>query len=122
MKQNQVVRAYKALKKLANQELPIKISCKIHRLMVSIRPAWDFQLNEEEKILRRLNPQTMENGVLQFNSPEDAKEFRDKLDEIGSMDADDMDLHPIQIPIPDGAVISANDLEALEGFVDFVEE
>ena len=122
MKQNQVIRAYNAMKKLANQELPIKISCKIHRLMVSIRPAWDFQLNEEDKILRRLNPTTLENGALQFNSPEDAKEFRDKLDEIGNMDTEDMDLHPIQLPIPEGALISANDLEALEGFVEFVEE
>lgn len=122
MKQHEIIQAYKALRKLANQELPIKAACKIHRLMVSIRPVWDFQREEEDKILRRLKPDVVEGGGLKFKTVEEAQQFRDRMEELANMDAECMGASPITIPMPEGARLAASDIEALEGFVEFAEE
>ena len=121
MKQNKLVRAYKSLNKLANQELPITIACKVHRLIVSIRPAWEFQVSEEEKILGRLKPEVLTGGDLQVKSVEEAQEFKTRAKEIGDIDVDDITIVPIAIPANIDAALTPNDIEALDGFIEFTE-
>lgn len=121
MKQFTIIRAYKALKKLGEQELPIKTACKVHRLMVSLRPVWEFQVQEEEKIISRLQP-GMNGGDLQFKTPEEAQEFRDRLRELNEMEVDDLAFTPVSVPVPEDALLTANDIDALDGFISFVEE
>ena len=122
MKQRQIIRAYKSMKKLADQDLPIKTAYRIHRMMMSMGPAWEFQREEEDKILRKLKPKVMENGRLEFSSPEDAQAFKNKLEEIGGMEAEGAEIHPIKMNMPDGTILSANDIDALTGFIEFTEE
>ena len=122
MKQHQIIRAYKSMKKLADQDLPIKTAYRIHRMMMGMGPAWEFQREEEDKILRKLKPKVMENGRLEFSSPEDAQAFKNKLEEIGGMEAEGVDVEPIAMQIPNGAILSANDIDSLTGFIEFTEE
>lgn len=130
MKQAQIIRAMQALNNLAAQALPIKAACAIHRMRVTLRPAWDFQHEEEEKMLARLKPTFDQAGNLDFKTPDDAQEFRDKIAELGEMDAEGNTLpggntiQPVALPVRtlDGIQITANEVEALEGFVTFTEE
>ena len=122
MKQYEAIRAYKALQKLENQLLPIRTARAIHRMMVSIRPAWEFQKAEEEKILRRLRPEALPDGKLKFKTPEEARAFRDRMEELDNLDAEGADTAPLQIPLPEDAFLAASDIEALEGFIQFTGE
>jgi hypothetical protein len=121
MKQGALIQAYKALQKLAGQELPIKIACAIHRQIVAIRPAWEFQIEEERKIIGRLGPDVQPNGDLQFKSTEDAVEFKSRMGEIADMDVDDVRIDTIILPDSLDAFLTARDIEALDGFVNFSE-
>ena len=121
MKQDALIQAYKALQKLAGQELPIKIACAIHRQIVAIRPAWEFQLEEERKIIGRLGPEVQQNGDLQFKTVEDAGAFRARMLEIAGMDVEDIRIDPIILPDSLDAILTVKDIEALDGFITFAE-
>lgn len=130
MKQETIIRAMKALNTLAAQSLPIKSACAIHRLRAQLRPAWDFQQQEEDKMLGKLQPTVDQDGNLNFKTPEDAQKYRGLLKELGAMDAEGNTLPegftipPVALPVRtlDGIQITANEVEALEGFVTFTEE
>ena len=122
MKQGKIIQAMKALNTLAAQALPIKTACAIHRMRVALRPAWEFQQEEEEKLLSRLHPMLNSNGSLDFKTPKDAQEFREKLKELADMEADGIAIQPINVATMEGIKLSANDIEALDGFVSFTEE
>jgi len=130
MKQVQIIKAMQALNNLAAQALPIKSACAIHRLRVQLRPAWDFQQEEEDKLLGKLKPTIDPDGNLDFKTPEDAQKYRELLKELGAMDAEGNTLpegftiQPVTLPLRamDGIQITANEVEALEGFVTFMEE
>lgn len=130
MKQETIIRAMKALNTLAAQSLPIKAACAIHRMRTQLRPAWDFQREEEEKLIARLQPAIDQAGTLTFATPEDAQIFRDKIAEMNEMDAEGntlpegVPIHAVVLPVSalNGIQITANDVAALEGFVSFTED
>lgn len=121
MKQGNIVQAYRALQKLTAETLPIKIACKLHRLKVQLRTAWDFQLEEEGKLIAKLRPREEQDGSLTFQNKEDCKLFRDQLAALADMDADDVKFDRVEMPMLEDISLSANDVEALEGFVAFTE-
>ena len=120
MKQGQIIKAYKAINNLAAQPLPLREAYALHKLRAALRPTWDFQQQEEEKEIRRLEPQFEQNGDLLFKSPDDAAAFRAKLKELEENDVE-MEYEPAKVRMADGAVLSMNDIEALGGFVEFTE-
>lgn len=120
MKQGTIIRAYKALSKLAAEPLPIKTACAVHRLRVAMRPTWEFQQEEEQKEINRLKPQVEQNGDLLFQSPEDARVFRDKLKELEENEVE-LSADVVKMPMLPEITISADDVDALEGFVEFTE-
>jgi hypothetical protein len=46
MKQFKVIRAYKALTKLGQQDLPIKLAFDLFKIKQALQPQWDFQVDE----------------------------------------------------------------------------
>lgn len=129
MKQVQIIKAMQALNSLAAKALPIKEACAIHRLRVQLRPAWEFQQEEEDKLLSQLQPTLNEQGEMVFKSTQDAQKYRGLLKELGAMDAEGNTLpegftiQPVALSVCalDGIQITANEVEALEGFVTFEE-
>lgn len=119
MKQGDIIKAYKALQKLTAEPLPIKIACKLHRLKVQLRTAWDFQREEEDKLIMKLRPEAQPDGRLTFQSEADCKLFKDQLAALADMDADDVKYDAVELPELADVRLSADDVEALEGFVSF---
>ena len=117
MKQSVIIKAYKVLIKLGQQDLPIGLAYDLFKIKQKLQPQWEFQVNEESKMSAgaTVNP----DGSITFSSPEAAAAFRDKLKQIGDMDVD-LKVNPASIPLSTpGLALSMDDIEALDCFVQF---
>ena len=121
MKQGKIIDAYKALSKLASYQLPIKTAYQLHKLRAALKSAWDFQCEEEGKLIERLRPAVDADGNLTFATMEDKQEFLRVQNEIAEQEQE-IDYQPVVIGFSDGITLSANDIDALDGFVTFGEE
>lgn len=119
MTHKKVITAYKVLEKMSKQTLPIKEAYALHKLRGKLKTAFDFQVEQEERLIEKLNPK-IENGSLFFQNVDDAQEWQDEMIAVGNMESD-IEFEPIKISINDDLQISLDDIDALEGFVDFVE-
>lgn len=117
MKQFKVIKAYKALTKLGQQDLPIKLAFDLFKIKQALQPQWDFQLDEENKLAA--NAKVNADGSVTFDSPEAAEAFRQKLKELSNIDVD-LKVKPVQIPLSiPGLTLSMDDIDALDCFVQF---
>lgn len=121
MKQGKIIDAYKALNKLASCQLPIKTAYQLHKLRTALKSAWDFQCEEEGKLLERLHPVADADGNLTFATMEGKKEFLRVQHELSEHEQE-IDFQPVTVGFSDGITLSANDIDALDGFVTFVED
>lgn len=120
MKQGKIIDAYKALNKLASCQLPIKTAYQIHKLRTALKSAWDFQCEEEGKLIERLHPVADADGNLTFKNMEDKKEFLRVQHELSEHEQE-IDFQPVTVGLLDGITLSANDIDMLDGFVTFGE-
>ena len=120
MKQGKIIDAYKALNKLASCQLQIKTAYQLHKLRAALKSAWDFQCEEEGKLIERLNPTATADGNLQFKCMEDKQEFLRIQKELAEQEQE-IDYQPVAIGFSDGITLSANDIDMLDGFVTFGE-
>lgn len=118
MKQGKIIDAYKALNKLSAYSLPIKTAYALHNLRTALKSAWDFQCEEEEKLIARLRPAADEDGNLTFANMEGKKEFLRVQHELCEQEQE-IDFRPVTVGLLDGISMSANDIDALDGFVTF---
>ena len=117
MKQFKVIKAYKALTKLGQQDLPIKLAFDLFKIKQALQPQWDFQLDEENKLAA--NAKVNADGSVTFDSPETAEAFRQKLKELSDIDVD-LKITPARIPLSiPGLTLSMDDIDALDCFVQF---
>lgn len=117
MKQFKVIKAYKALTKLGQQDLPIKLAFDLFKIKQALQPQWDFQLDEENKLTA--SAKVNADGSVTFESQEAAAAFRQRLKELSDIDVD-LKVKPVQIPISiPGLTLSMDDVDALDCFVQF---
>lgn len=121
MKQGKIIDAYKVLNKLSSCPLPIKVAYAIHKLRTVLKPAWDFQCEEEGKLIDWLNPSVTDSGDLMFKNWDDKQEFLRVQNEIAEQEQE-IDFQPVTVGMLEGITLSANDIDALDGFVTFKEE
>ena len=117
MKQSTIIKAYKALIKLGQQDLPIRLAFDLFKIKQALQPQWDFQIDSETKAIAgaTVNP----DGTVSFGSTEAAAVFSGKLKELGDMDID-LKVNPIKIPLSTpGLTLSMDDIEALDCFIQF---
>lgn len=113
MKHETVIKAMHALNRLAGKDLPVKSACAVHRLRVLLRPVWEFHQEEETKLMRRL----MRDGA--FIDDAAREEWNKRIEEMSQLEAEGLEITPIALPLPEDVTITANDVDALEGFVNF---
>lgn len=120
MKQGKIIDAYKALNKLASCQLPIKTAYQLHKLRAALKSVWDFQCEEEGKLIERLRPAVDADGNLTFAAMEDKKEFLRVQHELSEHEQE-IDFQPVTVGLLDGITLSVHDIDALDGFVTFEE-
>ena len=117
MKQFKIIKAYKALTKLGQQDLPIKLAFDLFKIKQALQPQWDFQVDEETKLTA--SAKINADGSVTFESPEAAAAFRQRLKELSDIDVD-LKVKPVQTPISiPGLTLSMDDVDALDCFVQF---
>ena len=117
MKQFRIIKAYKALTKLGQQDLPIKLAFDLFKIKQALQPQWDFQLDEENKLTA--SAKVNADGSVTFDTPEAAEMFRQRLKDLSDIDVD-LKVKPVQIPLSiPGLTLSMDDIDALDCFVQF---
>ncbi len=117
MKQAAIIKAYRAINKLGQQDLPIKLAFDLFKIKQALQPQWDFQVDEENKLA--VNAKVNADGSVTFDSPEAAEAFRQKLKELSDIDVD-LKITPARIPLSiPGLTLSMDDIDALDCFVQF---
>lgn len=117
MKQATIIKAYRAINKLGQQDLPIKLAFDLFQIKRALQPHWDFQLDEENKLTA--SAKVNADGSVTFDSPEAAEAFRQKLKELSDIDVD-LKITPARIPLSiPGLTLSMDDIDALDCFVQF---
>jgi hypothetical protein len=117
MKQSQIVDAYKVIQKYEQKELPLKISLAFFKLKRKLQDQWDFEVQEENKIVEKYHPR-QEGSNLVFDRPEDRIGFTKDLADLMEMEVD-YDEQKIDIDIGDSLMLSVSDIEALDEFITF---
>lgn len=117
MKQFRIIKAYKALTKLGQQDLPIRLAFDLFKIKQALQPQWDFQLDEENKLTA--SAKVNADGTVTFDTPEAAEMFRQKLKDLSDIDVD-LKITPARIPLSiPGLTLSMDDIDALDCFVQF---
>ena len=136
MKQGNIISAYKTLRRMSALPLPLGVAYKLHKLKTSLQTQWDFQLEQEETILKDCNGQADYTGAVHFaddppkgveaNETNDygkgRKEFDKRMTELSSMEVDTT-FTPVNLAADTpGLKLSIDDLASLEGFVNIQDE
>ena len=129
MKQGKIIQAYKALDKLMIQETPLQIALKLFEMREKLRPSWEFQIGEEEKLQKKYTSINFVDFSVSWENGND-EDKKLKIAELSACEKDiqalaDLDrileIEPIQIPAESVSVkIAGKDIEALKGFVEFI--
>lgn len=129
MKQGEAIRAYKSAMDLNRQKLSSGITArKVFLLVKALRPAWDFQMQEEQKVFvshEMYDPSI--NGIkipkeepARSEAIKEATEISEELKAISELDFDiefekfDLDFERENIQI------SGEDIGNLEPFINFI--
>lgn len=127
MKQSQCVQAYIALSKIMEQDTSLLTARKVFSMVHLLQPSWDFQGQQERKIIERHPDVDPRNSSV--TCPTDNKEEADRLlaeldsytkelEELGQMEQN-LKIEPFSIPLSENIKIAGKDIKALEGFVTF---
>lgn len=120
MKQGTIVRACMALTHLMDERMPIRTAYELHRLRRQLAPAWDFQAEREQAMLKEMQPERAGDNGLRFRSVEDARRWAAELAELEQMDVE-LDFTPVRVAMAEGMTMTPADVGALDGFVIFEE-
>lgn len=125
MKQKDIIKAFHALQKYEEKDLPIRISYSLFKVKKLIEDHVEFQLNAEQEIFQKYKPTSNEDGSLKFKSEEQAREFAQefssKIDEIGEIEVEPDLKNKPKISLDQMVDMSIEDIEALEPFIEFTE-
>lgn len=113
MNQGKVILAIKALDKLKNQQMPLQLSYKVYKLRKELQTHWDWQVEKEMELLERFGEPADNGMVVKQDSRAD---FNSALNFISFTEVE-QDWTPIRIPMSTELKISAEDIDALDGFI-----
>lgn len=126
VKQSTIIRAYKVIDSFTGKKMSVSISHKLWTIKRALQPHWDFQAEKEREVMGKYEPQVDENGNLQFKSEEAQKacmqEFGKTCAELADLDVDLGDFKKVIIHLDDKIDLSMDDIDALQDFVEFVDE
>lgn len=121
MKQIQLVEAYKTLKKMANIPMDITTSFKLMKLKKRLEEYYQFEEQEEMKMFNEFHGELINDGrSMQFPTQEDANAFSKKWQELKDMEVE-IEIEPIPVMLDQDIRLTIQDMEALDGFIQFIE-
>lgn len=120
MIQNNITKSYNALKRLSEMKLPMKKAYELYGVIKDVEELFQMGLNEEKALIDEYKGVISNDGSITFPTPEDAKEWRDKVAKLEAREIE-WDHKPVTLTEEDmdSQTISVADMGDLEGFVIF---
>lgn len=130
MTQFEAVKAYMSLRTLNAQRTSGRVAKKIFDLMNKLKPLWEFQTQEEQKLFEKypfLDPQTMRLNLGDSEMDADeklqlTKEIKQAFDELSGAELDEKEFEPYKFEIDlenEDLKLSGEDIANLSPFVTF---
>lgn len=117
MKQAQIVTAYNIINKLSDKKINLSTAFQIYKLKNKLKEYYDFQFEEEKKLLDLYNG-IIDNGSLNFSNQEDANKFVEEMQKIADIEQD-LEISPVLLSCSENIQLSVNEIKQLEGFIVF---
>lgn len=120
MKQYQINKAYSALSRLANMQLPVRDSRNLYMLSKQLDDAYNFELEQEKKLIEKYHGVFTKDGGVTFANSDDANGFGAELKELNNLEVE-VEFDPVVIDCDamGDQRISPFDVACLDGFVMF---
>lgn len=115
--QGKAIQAYKVIEKLSGGNMPLPVAYKFFKMRKALMPQYEFQIEEERKLLEKCGA-IHQDGSWMFESEQGKNEFIELLDKIGKIEVD-VDMEKQSISLDTNIELSIEDMEALDGFVNF---
>ena len=113
MKQRNAVLAYKMLATMGTR-VSGETAFALYGLKKKLKEIVDFQSEEEVKIVQKYGGEIAENGLVVIK--ENRKEFMEEWEKLGDLECE---IEKISIPISQVPDIKLDEIEALDGFINF---
>lgn len=117
MKQAQIVTAYNIINKLSDKKINLSTAFQIYKLKNKLKEYYDFQFEEEKKLLDLYNG-IIDNGSLNFQNQDDANKFVEEMQKIADIEQD-LEISPVLLSCSEDIQLSVNEIKQLEGFIIF---
>lgn len=118
IKQQQAIEAYMAVRKLEYQDMPGEKAMVMFKLRKALEPQYQFQDEQERKIIESLGATIGADGFVAFKSDDDKAAYTNKLNEICNLEVD-INIEQQTIDAK-GMTLSVKDIEALEPVVKII--
>ena len=120
MKQYQINKAYSALGRLANMQLPVRDSRNLYMLSKQLDNAYNFELEQEKKLIEKYHGVLTGDGGVTFPNSDETKKFGEELAELNNLEVE-VEFDPVVISCDamEDQRISPFDVACLDGFVMF---
>ena len=115
MTQGDAVRAYGAIVRMG-QKATGAAAFTLFRLKKSLQEIFEFQNEEEQKLVQKYGGQMIDNGLVVIADKEQREQFQKEVENLHGMECD---IQPVTIPAAAIPEISLAEIEALDGFVIF---
>ena len=109
LKLSEIVNAQEQIKKLVETKLPVKVSFKINKLIVSIQPDLKIFEDKRNELVKEYGGVPDEAGMIKVTDPEKLKVFMEKVSELVSIEVE-IDFEPIKIQELGDIVLAPKDL------------
>ena len=122
MKQLQINKAYGALNKLANMQMPVRDAYRLYLLTEQIKPSYNFELEQEKKLLEKYEGVLDQgSGTFKFKDRETMEAFGREMKELNDFDAE-IEFDPVEISMDALGTqkLTPVDIMCLKGFVAFI--
>ena len=121
MKLLDIAHAYMELEKLAEKELPLKISYGVDKTMKALGRPFFFYANKEADLLQKYKPAEQNGPNVRFETPEITAKYNEEHKELDEIE-EDIQIRPIRIDISTELDISRKSLATLTdlGIVEIV--
>ena len=115
MTQGEAVKAYGAIIKMG-QKATGTAAFSLFRLKKELKEIFEFQNEEEQKIIQKFGGQVIEGGILVIADKEKREQAIAEIEELHKMECE---IQPVKIQASAIPEITLAEIEALDGFVEF---
>lgn len=121
--QHHAVEAYKVLVRYSKENFQNRtVALKLFYLKKALKPSWDFQLEQDQVILRACNGVSDDYGNVSFpgDTGENKTKWVEMVNDLATTEVE-IDTDPIELKLDDVPRLTIEDMEGLDGFVNFAE-